>query len=1141
MTQATLRRTTAVYALVLMVLNFFLYLYAYRGAVLYYQYALYKEMLMRVSYVSAMVEWATLEEWLENTDALAGVSEGTPLSVSVQKVGDNTAMEVKTIAMTSVYPITVYKYSPKLNGVIEVTEGEVTPAGTGVYQDMLAVAMGFILMIPFVLFGTLAVSNLVARRGRLAVSKLCMLVGYLVMPMLLSFGLLALEAAHLESSTHHSWQEDVRRSGLLYSSMFAAARTVSSSTSAKEFAATLENVNTNIVEDQSYQVVLAIGEEQAVAPPLYSDAVHKALFTDARDDHVTFIGFTDNRFYAGLPVPSIRSLLVVVRESEPKTHVFDIQYRPVLLLGVCTTGVCAVLALLVFLPLKALGQRTAAGHHAAATSTPWSHRLSAYWPYMKLAEMAGLLGLVVLVAALAVARLALHYQRTLVLQEYHYNRIDTMRNLQAASNLLASAYTGIMRGDGWNTEFLAYSTVPLTEVQEIYVSQFYKRLSTLLSSDKYFAYSCGQLLVKERESTWPILSNAVVVRNFFLSAAASMAVEFFHHWVLREDIAFMIAVLSDDATFLQSGNAEVSTGVQDSAAALGDADLLQGVTEALAGINVAMTPFLAVVEAYHNNDITMTTFQELYETNLGAVVVGIEQDVIVDRFNAVPANQYLCLTYAWDAFNTLLVLMGCSLLICLYAAFDAYYTCAFFGDLSITWLLQQDPEAEPETFEIETLDYTSPRSTTKINAHSVRRSMWQLCVYYCFTMAMTVLLCGVLYHSLKTSVVNADQQLHNAQDRLVPLAERTLNAAVVEVTLAAWCRAFLSLGSAHILRSIALTQRWNSMKPIQWNGGSAKTDGTRIHSEVLQSLRESTRRLATQTAWLLEEPKVDSVYVDFTVMLHDFDANAHFTNYQNCLGAVIFTYEKFVQTYAKCLVEQDGSTDCAGGPVEPIVALCQMCGPLAPPHLKAYLQRTAALQLRSFSMLDPSELASIMIENTDSTNQEVHRMLTTLLTGFSSLKSESSIIAPWMGLLYAWLVTPVLLLTYRSARQLHNALRSIFLKPAQGKCPPTATLSAPRRKATARAELLSLSHLSRDHSSIKKKIPFLRLHNHKDTEKGRPNRPQTQASYALHEAAITHRNKKKTRMCLSLLSHTERDGASDLSSENCLYMTHGMP
>eukprot|EP00796_Vickermania_ingenoplastis_P001192 gene1192-708_t len=81
-----------------------------------------------------------------------------------------------------------------------------------------------------------------------------------------------------------------------------------------------------------------------------------------------------------------------------------------------------------------------------------------------------------------------------------------------------------------------------------------------------------------------------------------------------------------------------------------------------------------------------------------------------------------------------------------------------------------------------------------------------------------------------------------------------------------------------------------------------------------------------------------------------------------------------------------------------------------------------------------------------------------LFTFFNTLFSYFVFVAREVGQFVLWRIVMLMEEEIGGGRLELCPSRLVFLKPAQGKCPPTATLSAPRRKATARAELLSLSY-----------------------------------------------------------------------------------
>eukprot|EP00796_Vickermania_ingenoplastis_P011212 gene11212-7784_t len=1029
MSQVHLRRITLVYALVLMVINFFLYLYVYHSMLNELQYAFNKEMILRLGYVSAMVEWIPLRKWLNNPGALSSVSESAPFAVAVYN-RSALAIPVETMAMTESFPISVYKYSPTLDAVVSVTEGEISTFGTGIYEEFLAVAACFILLIPFELLAALAVGNLLAQHRRWFLARLAVLLGYVGIPIVISILMLLVMSIDHHHSIEYSWKEDVRRSSLLYMSMFKAARSLEASAGAQKLVATLTRVNEGIIEDQSYQVVLAVGEDQAVAPPLYSDAVHKALFTDARNDHTDFDGQTARDIYAAKGLPSIQSLLVVVRTANMSTSLLDAHYLPVLLLGIAATALFSFIVLVLLFPYSALGKAATGQVHEGVEeegrchlNDPWAQRLSYFWPYAKLLESTAVIVMTLLVAAMALARISMHYHRVGALQSYYENKVAKMRDMQTVSNLLAECYAGVMRGDSWNTDFIQYSPTPLPRDTQITVVQFYSRLSSLIAADQFFAYSAGSALAGQPRGTWPIMSNTPFLVDYFRNVVPSMPMLVFHHWVLREDNAFIVAVMANDPTFLENGSDAVTAGLVDSAATLGVDGLPEEVLRAVKALPYASVTYVDIIKKYLSDTIKTSSYVEFFASNLGTTSEAVEDSVSTSRDDAIPPDVFIALTYAWTRFDSFIVLFFCVALAMLYQIFDVFYTATFFSGLSLRYLLSSfDADVPPDRHTLQTKDYTSPRSTMAINPHEERRRVWRLCIYYIFFMLMAVLVSGLLYGQSQETITNLHSAVNEAQDSLIPLSERSANGVVIELTLAYWCRAFLSLNRPSILRAIELTNRWNTMKPIAWTGGSAGTDGTRIQSEVLTALYSSTRKLTAQTAWLQLEPHVDAVYRDLTVLLKKLDHYLHFQGYEQCLAPVLYTWESYINQFLLCLLLQDGDTRCTSETTAPLKALSHMCNGKVPSDLSAYLERLAALQRSSMNMLSPYELSDVMGKTTAQTNTEMLRMLQTMTEELASLKKESTTFMPWIILFYMWLVTPVLVAIFKSVRSMHDSM-----------------------------------------------------------------------------------------------------------------------
>eukprot|EP00796_Vickermania_ingenoplastis_P011204 gene11203-7777_t len=695
----------------------FLYTRDSTSAVL--QQAFHQEMLMRVSYVSALVDWVPLERLLSST-AVGNIPSSAPFVVTVAArrrggglgaaaSGIETkppAMDLETeltsVEMNSEVPPTVYLYNHHMDAVIGVKEQETTRRLYGCTEEFMAVAACFICLAPMAIWSGMRTANLLARSGWVVTAKLAAFVGYVVAPAALAVGLLHVFTVVQARASAYAWEEDVQRSALLYAATFRAVHSLNPTAAAQALQNTLAGVNEKVMAgmERVYQVSLALGPARTVLPPLRSMEVAEAILETNALGATDFRGMTSSRIlFASEPVTSIASLVIVARDAGPAPHLVDTQYRVCTIFAVGIILIAGSVLFFVLLPLDALGVVGA----VPLFESPWSARLPSLWPHLKLLEALALLAMVLLVAGAALGRVSGGYARVSALHQYYQERSALVRDLQRLSNLLAASHASVLGDGDLTTAYWTYSSIPIPPAQRLDVAMFYKQVHHDIAAQKYDLFSVCERMVANAAtgpSDWPLLSNLPAIQEAMLYAQThlkGMSVSIFQHWILRFDQAVLLALLSNQPSMLTDAQgmlveqtvhafqslSSTTFPIHSSSVQLFTVSTLVSATKE----NLyTVQPYLDQVVAYRDQTVKTQTIVNLYGSAQGAKVSSVEERTALSMFARVPPAMYMNLSYAWDSFPSFYVCYAVLLAAVLYQSFGVLGSIAFFSGVGCRWV-----------------------------------------------------------------------------------------------------------------------------------------------------------------------------------------------------------------------------------------------------------------------------------------------------------------------------------------------------------------------------------------------------------------------------------------------------------------------
>eukprot|EP00796_Vickermania_ingenoplastis_P011206 gene11206-7779_t len=701
MTQQHLRRCTALHALLFVTAILAMYFYCERAAFQYIQYVFNSEMLRRVTYVSALAEWIPLSELMSAASAgLIDFSDTTGFLVQITAAispdpsnphATGAAVEINGVvqtvtdlAISSGFPITAYRYSKALNGVISVKDAQLTDFHTGFLEEALSISVCCAFSVPMVMFLCLSAANLLARSGRWLLSRLTIWAGYLLFPCAMGVVMLAVLAKVQQGAQENAWKVDLLRSALLYGEMFTAVHNLLSTSTAQSLAKTLERVNNELYMDQHYyQVVVAIGPEQTVSPPMWHANVHETIFGSARTKPLVPYGMVDGVFYGTSSLPRSESLLVCLRENEPAPSILSDLYRPALVVLLCTMGGLSFLLLAFRFPFGALGLSSTSPALPLSFGL-WDFRLPKLWPYIKLLEIAAFLAVLLIALVDAMGRVSQHFARTGTLKAYYLDRLRVLEDVAEVGDLIVMCYAGVLKGADWTLDYLRMSSKELTNDESLLMGEFYSRLTRLLKEQHYFMYSCGNLLSSQPLTTWPLLENVATIRYFLQRGVSSHADITFYHWVVRYDNDFLRAIMTSDPEFLSKGNPSLEAELRQSLVAIGSPELtVEDLDQALQVCLLSYAPYYNIAAAYAKEDVSTRPFVDLYGSDLGRVAVTVEEDVMIHEQMRIEPSVFIDLSYAWRAFPSLYLVYIFVVLFMLYIAWDVFYSVHFF--VGVNW------------------------------------------------------------------------------------------------------------------------------------------------------------------------------------------------------------------------------------------------------------------------------------------------------------------------------------------------------------------------------------------------------------------------------------------------------------------------
>lgn len=1018
MTQTRLRRCTLLYSVLLLLVNAIVLLYVREAGEKRVQYEFNKEMVTRLNFITVMAEWVT-RELLTKEDYLNDISMFSPFEVSLTPLQRGEKHPPQTIWLSSGYPMRAYRYSSTLHSVVSLVEGEMTEPSIGLKEEYLGMGVCIVLMVPVVLYATLIIANLLAQAGWVRSGKCSVWVGYLVVPVGLTVVLLYVGTLIQQEACDNAWATDVERSAKLYTTVFSTLYGMMPTLTGATLSETLRACE-QMTEGRAYQVAVAVGDERHLAQTLFSPEVQEKMFARADDEPTSFSGVTDDGYlYNAKPITSLASLLVVLRAVGAKAVLWDEQYLPALLLGVGATLVLGSVVLLLLLPFESLGKLDTPSHMTG----PWEGRQAEHWPYTMVLKGFVVMAVTIVVFSCAIARLSMHFQRMEVLRSFYLDRNDKVRRLESSSDLIAQSYTSMLAGIGFAPQLVESSGVRLSELDQLRVGSFYQRLVSLVKRDKYFMYSTVDALRKSDPDTWPVLSNMTDLQYFNDNLAETPEGKQFQLYVSKYETEFYRAALMSNATFFQEGDAALQAQLVDALKALNTKEYTEDMLHEAFAMAVAQSEsYFTIAQGYKNKIWSVKSFDDLFSSDDGVDSSAYEDNISAMSRGLVLPCRAIDLSYPWDQFNSIYVLIAFAALALVYLVLDVTYTGVFFAQVPIRVLLSASKGTTGQRVTLPTNDYTTPREVMQVNSQAVARAAHRL--YLCVaTLTLLTIVAGVVVQQRATANMNELRDSASYfQDGLVKPSDSLKDSATIEMNLALWARAFLSLNNDHINTAIVMNKQWSAVRVVTWVGGKAGHDSSKLSSSLTRTLLSATKNITSAIMLRREENSVEGVYKDFVWMLGQYEAEFHFPDYETCLHSLIYMYEEYSQEIMLCLV-QNAPTSCYTEKIAPLIAFSSPCAAQRDPHFDLYVLRLAALRQRADPyFMDHRRLSNIMNSVIPDTRDQVKEVMDYITGTFDKMKTQDSMIVPWIAMLYAWMASPLLIVLYVYAAKMHSSI-----------------------------------------------------------------------------------------------------------------------
>lgn len=975
------------------------------------------EMLRRVGYSTGILEWLpttstlTENEWSEIVGNAPFVIKALSLTES----------DERTMSATDDHPYVAYQYSDVLQSVIFLEELFNGDIDYGCAHEVNVIAVCFVFMTIAIQIIMLYAANLVAYwfpRRVWASRTLVFLSIFASIGM--GAGMVITLTDAVATSSLLVWQDDVRRTAELVASIYSVMdHLYPSAFPILLFVNTLAKLNAQFVTPGLYSLHFIQRDEHSILPPLLpsqKEIASTLLLGRAADPRFTEYFPESHEMVGTKQMTTLSAILAVVHnyEGELPTVRGEHTQRALQLVLIPQAVLCLVMVLV--FPYASLGKHQVVSEY---WHSPWSWRLPSNWPYRKGFHAMLLVIFTTALLSLYVAKLSSFYKETTFVFTNIRALITGGIDLAKVGTSLLSNYAGLLQTADWNTSWLQFVN-GVTSQNATKVNQFYQSLFNTLHNYEYTGSSVAEAAALLPQERLPLLMNhnevAELLRHIESLDTKTKTSEFLS-LIRAYDLLMLYYLLCAMPTEIRHGSTDFQALLEKSAADLdpqNGATSMNGIIRATL-INTAS--YADMAERWRLQTIGPGDVKALFDSEVGQAVVLLESQSVLDEKARWP-----------DALKDDSPYLFAHVTICDYIALGVLFIglAAIVDYLHAAWFFAQSSGSRDGAGSGRTVlsnDYTAPRQLLPVNHHhlwlSLRRSAGATgaIMLLCF---LAIIICAATVRNVVDQVLL--ERIYS-DTVTAPTITDAKAAGMMELTAAAWLRAFLMGSADGVASATQVSNSWTLLAETEWTGS---LPSSLTSTGLEESFRDVLRSTASTVSALSTAQAGTSVYDDFIQLLQKYHEHFPILELYECLPPadfaivmeemeqflLLFLYSRFGTTYTEHIYQNlqsvfDGNSTCLTPGDQQIFFL--------------YMRRLEAVGRRNEYFPPRQRLAERMRQAADLANAEAIREVRQISVAQEFANLPRSAIM-WAPIFLGWLSAPLVYVVYRTTQQMHLSI-----------------------------------------------------------------------------------------------------------------------
>lgn len=800
-----------------------------------------EEMLRRVGYVTAMLEW------LPSTETIAGLHQNSlhvvgGLHIAVHQ---NVTPDVESMRVDQIPPYTAYEYSDAMLSVVSVVN-PMKVANAGLPPPLLVSGLSFMVLAAVFVVGFIQAANVVARRwSQHAWSRILVVLAF-VTPTCLG-ALLVTAMTHLvRVTTHSTWKSETWLSAVLYSNVYKLVGSAFLGGAPLSLLKDTMNImNQNFIADGSYSVHVVQYSNGTLNPPLTNGdlALQEMLLSPAAAVFQFSEVFSNRKVVATARLQLISALCAVIRVVE---NDFRLSWAlSSLALAMIPPFACGIAVLLLF-PFESLGEIRATGREESL----WAWRTPSHWAHWKVFQ--GLLMCFLCFGMLLcyMYRIEKYSGEITALDINRAERLKAALRVAGVGSALLDNYVDIITYTSWNTSYLQFLDNTTEDVQ--LVESFYRSLIAVVGEARYDGESTAVAASRVSPDKLPLLMNRNDMQNFLQGYGNHPQIQDFEVAVRFWDFSMLRALLASDVNVLSGGCLQCAEKVLEIASFISP-DAVPRVSSMITASISYAEEYSAIASAWARQTMNGLGIRRQLATSTGRRVVSMEEASVANLRTESPLP--LESVYHEERISRLVIVCITATVtaVAISSISDYWFTAYFYGHSTPLATVRR-----AEWQQVPTNDYTTPRTHFTVNHHhlwkDVRRGslavsgMLLLCL-----IALVVVVVTEGWEQKRSLTAKRSQSQHG----------ETLVISTVEYSAALWLRALLSKLPEDVERAIIAYSSWADSQVVGEDNVPLTTlDNS--HKAMLE-LREALRFVSAIVSANSDEN--NALYNDFILHL----------------------------------------------------------------------------------------------------------------------------------------------------------------------------------------------------------------------------------------------------------------------------------